>query len=307
VAAPRTSRGGHLRREVAETLLGVAPGERMPTMRELADRFGASLGATQAVVARLEHEGAVTTTHRGRSGAVLRDRSVGALWSAAREEPFVLALPLPSTRRIHALATALKASLSAAGVEAYLQFIRGSQRRLAALRTNRCHAIVMSALAAGALAGAGEVTVLELAAGSYVREHRVLYRGAPGTAWGPPDRVGVDPDSHDFLRLSELEFPAEATRVLGSYMHLAELLRRGDIDALVWDADEQFVALGPDVADRPLAPGTLDAVGTANTVAAVVTRASDRAAALVVQAAMAGPELRRVQDEVLEGRRNAEY
>ena len=47
--------------------------------------------------------------------------------------PLLLALSLPSTERINGLATAIRSSLGAAGVETYLMFIRGSRPRIAAL------------------------------------------------------------------------------------------------------------------------------------------------------------------------------
>jgi hypothetical protein len=279
----------------------------MPTVRDLAMRFGASLGGTQAVLASLADEGVVVSRHRGRSGAILEKRSVGKLWAAAREEPFVVALPLPSTRRIHALATAIKSVLAGAQVEAYLQFIRGSQQRLAALRSNRCHAIVMSALAAGSLTGSDEAIVLELNPGSYVKEHRVLVRADVLAGAVDRLRVGVDSDSVDFVRLTELEFPVRASTRTGSYMLLADLLNQGMIDALVWDAEEGFASPGADVADRPLSAATLDTVGASNTIAAVVARAADTAVAQVVHAAMRVPGIVQIQEEVLDGRRTAEY
>jgi hypothetical protein len=292
---------------VAECLLAVAPGDRLPTMRWLADRFGGSLGATQAVVARLEEEGTIATSGRGRKGAVMEARSIGGLWAAARDEPLVITLPLPSTRRVHALATALKLGLTGAGIEAYLGFIRGSQQRLAALRALRCHAAVMSVLAAGVLVGPDEQVVLALPAGSYVLEHRVLFRTDAQGDPVPPLRVGVDDDSTDFRRLSQLEFPASATRVSGSYMRLVELLNRGDIDAMVWDVEETFASLGPGVADRPLADTTRAALGDANTAPAIVVRRGDVAARLVLEAALHPATILEVADEVLGDRRNAEY
>jgi hypothetical protein len=279
----------------------------MPTVRDLAMRFGASLGGTQAVLASLADEGVVLSHHRGRSGAVLEQRSIGKLWAAAREEPFVIALPLPSTRRIHALATAIKSVLAGAQVEAFLQFIRGSQQRLAALRSNRCHAIVMSALAAGSLTGSDEAIVLELNPGSYVKEHRVLVRADVMAGAADRLRVGVDSDSVDFVRLTELEFPVRATTRTGSYMLLADLLNQGRIDALVWDSEEGFASPGAGVADRPLSAATLDTIGASNTIAAVVARAADTAVAHVVHAAMRAPGIVQIQEEVLDGRRTAEY
>src|SRR5262245_2292212 len=297
----RYAKADQLRRSVAESLLEIAPGSRLPTVRHLASRFGASLGATQATLARLESDGAIGTSHRGRNGAVLEQRSIGKLWVAARNDPFVLALPLPSTRQIHALATALRAALAGEGIEAYLQFIRGSRKRLAALQSNRCHAIVMSSLAAAALVGRDEAVVLELWPRSYVWEHRVAYRLDADVRDGL-QRIGVDADSLDFQRLSELEFPNATSQVVGSYMRLSELPNLGEIDAMVWDVQETFATLGPGLADRPLSRATIQAVGAGNTIAALVCRAGDPAAANVGRAAMHGPEGGRMRESARGGR-----
>jgi hypothetical protein len=276
-------------------------------MRDLTERFGGSLGATQAVVARLEQEGAIRTTSRGRRGAVLDERALGLLWAAAREEPFVIILPLPSTRRIHALATAIKACLTGAGIEAYLGFIRGSQKRLVALRALRCHAVVTSSLAASATTGPGELIAIDLPPGSYVLEHRVLRRVGQDGHLVAPERVGVDTDSLDFQRLSDLEFAGDSARVSGSYMHLTELLNQGLIDAMVWDVEETFATPGPRVADVPLSDATRATIGTANTSASIVVRRDDVAAREVVRVTLDDPVLAAVQREVLEGARTAEY
>ena len=81
----------------------------------------------------------------------------------------------------------------------------------------------------------------------------------------------------------------------------------GEIDAMVWDVEETFATLGPGLADRPLSPATIEAVGEGNTIAALVARAADGAVATVIEAAMTGPDVLRIHEDVLEGRRTAEY
>lgn len=300
------SRAG-LRRDIAQVLLGLQPGERMPTVRALTERFGGSLGATQAAVASLQADGAFRTTSRGRNGTVLDERSVGALWAAAREEPFVVLLPLPSTRRIHALATAIKACLSRDGLEAYLGFTRGSQKRLDALRSRRCHAVVMSTLAARAVVGQSEEIALDLAPSSYVLEHRVLVRTDANGDPVSPRVVGIDTDSFDFRWLSRLEFPADAQVVHGSYMHLLDLLNQGGIDAMVWDTEETFGTVGSGIIARPLAPATLQDTGAANTSASMVIRREDAGVRAVLGAVLDTQTLTELQQDVLSGARAAEY
>ena len=104
--------GDELRRRLAHDLLALAPGDRLPTVRALAGRHGASLGAVHQAVVRLEEVGAIEVDRRHGRGAVLLDRSPGRLWAEAEREPLVVSLPLPTAPRIQGLATAIKALLA---------------------------------------------------------------------------------------------------------------------------------------------------------------------------------------------------
>src|ERR1700675_2401306 len=126
----RQRRADRLRRDVAMVLIRAEEGATLPPIRQLAGRFGSSVGATQMAIARLVEEGAVEVDSRPGRGAVLLHKRIGGLFAAINDGPLLVALPLPSTERINGLATAIKASLTARGVEAYMVFIRGSRHRI---------------------------------------------------------------------------------------------------------------------------------------------------------------------------------
>ena len=232
-------RSDELRRRVAGTLLGIEPGQRLPTIRQLASRHRASIGATQETLARLEAEGGVAIDRRGRLGATLRSRSIGALWAAAEGVPLIVSLPLPNTPRTEGLATAIKSLLTDAGVEVYLVFSRGSRHRLVELRQGRCHLVVLSALAARELCGSGERVLLELPAPSFVREHRVYYADRAEGMNGPP-RVVIDRDRALRLEAGErLLRRADAGSMLGG-----ELTDRGQ-PLVRLDAEERARQAAP--------------------------------------------------------------
>jgi hypothetical protein len=188
----RVRKSEELRRGLARQLLVARPGDPLPPIRTLAASFGASIGATQIALSHLADDGIVTLDSRPGRGGVLVDRDIGRLYAESERMPLLLALSLPSTERINGLATAIRSSLGAAGVESYLTFIRGSRPRITALAQGRCNVAVMSLLAAEALAaGPAFSIVMSLPAGTFVREHRVFL--APGR---PPRgrrlRVGID-------------------------------------------------------------------------------------------------------------------
>jgi len=302
-------RADELRRRLARTLLGVDPGQRLPTVRDLAAGHGASIGATQGTLAQFEAEGTVSVDRRGRLGSTLVRRSIGQLWQAAEDVPLVLSLPLPLTRRTEGLATGIKALFRQAGVEAYLTFTRGGRHRLMELRQGRCHVAVMSALAARELMGPRESELLELPAGSFVLEHRVYFVD-DGVCVEDSDglRVVIDRDSLDFQRLSELEFEGSSvTFVPASYMEAPLLLSQRKADAVIWDAEEAEARMPAGIHDRALSPRVVDRVGDTNLRAAFVGRSADDSVARTVRASLSPETLIGIQREVLASARLPSY
>jgi hypothetical protein len=296
-----------LRRMLAAYLVGAQVESRLPTVRDLGDRFGASVGAVQGALTWLAQAGAVTIESRRGTGMVLKARSVGELWAAAQGEPLVIALPLPSNMRAQGLATGIKAAFAAEDVEAFLIFLRGSRHRLRALRSGRCHAVVMSALGAREACGPNETVWLELPPETYAEAHRVYYLDR-GAGRDRRLRVVIDRDSADLQRLSELEFEDQDVEwVPATYMQFIQLMQDGRADAAVWDIDETIGRLPADFLSRPLSPRVLDRLDYSNTRATVVTRREDDVTRAVIADCLRGFEVVGIQREVMAGRRVPEY
>lgn len=144
-------------------LTAPAPPARLPTVRELADQHDSSPSSIHFAIHRLKGAGAVTIEVRGPLGTYLISRSVGRLWTLAENgRPLVIALPLTSSPRYEALATAIKQILTRAEMEVFLIFVRGSRQRLQAVREGRCHLAAMSSFAASELCSPDDSVVVEL-------------------------------------------------------------------------------------------------------------------------------------------------
>jgi len=113
------------------------PGSRLPTVRALAREHRWSNSSVHAAIGRLEQGGAISIETRGRAGAFLVRRSVERLWAMMNTGPLVIALPLASSPRYEALATAIKQMMTNAGLDVILTFTRGSRQRLQAVRDGR--------------------------------------------------------------------------------------------------------------------------------------------------------------------------
>jgi hypothetical protein len=283
------------------------PPSRLPTVRELAREHRSSLSSVHAAIGRLIEAEAVEIEMRGRSGAFLIKRSMSRLWAVAEGgRPLVIALPLASSPRYEALATALKQILNGATPDVFLIFVRGSRQRLQAVREGRCHLAVMSGFAASQLCGEGDTVVIELPALTYNTGHRVFYRtDDDGTG---PLRVIIDRHSADQQLLTALEFPgSDVTLVPAMSQQIARLLAERHGDAAVWTIDEMRVRWPEGVLDRPLSEAVRAQIGDTDTRAVLVGRTADAAVLRAIASAVDGDEVERIQLDVMAGRIVPEY
>lgn len=299
-----------LTRYLARDFMRLDAGDRLPTVRALAAEHGASLASVQTALARLEAEGAVTITRRGRLGAYLESRSLSGLWASSDGPPLIVTLPLPSNLRGQGLATAVKTVLGEAGLDTFLTFVRGSRNRLRALKEGRCHVVVMSGLAA-TIAEDPELVAVSLPVQTFAEERRVFeHRADPAAAREEhrPLRVVIDRDSADLQRLTELEFEGQDVEFVESiYMQSVALIESGQADAAVWDLDETTRRLPPHVTSRPLSAHVRAVIGDSETRVAFVVRADDPATQVIVEQILEPRRIVEIQGKVLTGKQVPGY
>jgi hypothetical protein len=283
------------------------PPSRLATVRELAHQHGSSLSSIHFAIGRLVDAGAVDIEMRGRLGAFLVGRSVGRLWELAENgRPLVVALPLAASLRYEGLATALKQVLSRTDLEVFLIFVRGSRKRLQAVREGRCHLAVMSSFAAAELCSPDDSILVELPPLTYNTGHRVFYTAAGADR--EPRTVVIDRDSADQQLLSTLEFNGANVRLLPAMgAQIARLLAEGHGDAAVWTIDEMRARWPDGVLDRPLSQAVRDQLGDRDTRAVLVGRAADAAVLDAITSSIDGEEVERIQGDVMNLRVVPEY
>lgn len=300
-----TSRGRRtirdLRRNLAEYLIQFEVGKRLPSIRELAKATHMSLGSVSAALNELQELGAVKIQNHGHLGSTVTELSWGNLWNIVQQGPLVIALTLPMHSRFEGLATGIKMAFEKIGVEAYLIFIRGSTTRLKALKENRCHATVMSALAAEEHCGSEYEIILELPPSSWISQYCIFYRTLKPEN-GRPLRVAVDRDSSDHIKLSGLAFTGEKIEYkVTSYMQISRLLKNGDVDATVWTTDQADAFLGSGIQSQPLSQQLMEQIGAKSTSAAFIALAGSAAVRSVFKAAIHPDEIMAIQNKVSSG------
>ncbi|HEX6655837.1 MAG TPA: YhfZ family protein [Candidatus Limnocylindria bacterium] len=308
VAAPANARPiTDVVSELARRLLtSEPPPTRMPTVRQLASEHRSSLASIHIAIGRLEEAGAIVVERRGRLGAFLVARSVGRLWAATDGGPLVVSLPLASSPRYEALATAIKQLLVRSGLEVFLIFVRGSRQRLQAVREGRCHLAVMSSFAASQLCEPDDEIVVELGPNSYNTGHRVFY--PTPKAGEQPARVIVDRHSADQQLITALEFGGTDVQLIPAMTaQITRLLSNGQADAAVWTTDEMEATRLGGIHDRPLSPAVRANVGDRDTRAALVCQANAAGVLRAVTAFIEPAEFAQLQADVMSGDVVPEY
>jgi DNA-binding transcriptional regulator YhcF (GntR family) len=281
-------------------------GSRLPTVRALAREHHSSNSSVHAAISRLEQGGAISIETRGRAGAFLVQRSIDRLWAMTKTGPLVIALPLASSPRYEALATAIKQMMTNGGLDVILMFVRGSRQRLQAVHEGRCHLAAMSSFAASELCDSSDAIVMEMLPNSYNTGHRVFY--TPGGNSVHPVRVVVDRHSADQQLLTALEFvDREVVTLPAMTGQIARLLESGQADAAVWTIDEMQTRWPAGVLDRPLSPAVRERIGDRDTRAVLVGKSADASVLRTVCAALDAEQIERIQQDVIAGRTVPEY
>jgi hypothetical protein len=292
---------------LAEYLIQVEEGKRLPSIRKLAASTRMSVGSVSEALNGLQEMGAVKIQKRGHLGSLMASLSLGQLWNVVEQGPLVVALTLPMHSRFEGLATGIKMALNQAGVETYLIFIRGSRTRLKALMENRCHVTVMSGLAADELSGQEHEILLRLPPGSWISGYSIFYR-APRAQPDKPLCVAVDKDSFDHRRLTELEFAGQEVEFKwATFVQFPRLLKNGEVDAILWTTDQGEAYLSPGIFHRPLSERTMQLVGEKSLSATFVARAGSAPVRAILNATIHGDEIMEIQNKIVSGEMIPEY
>lgn len=292
---------------LADYLIQMKEGDQLPSIRQLASLTHMSVGSVSTALNALQDIAAVKIQNHGHQGSEVVGLSLNRLWNLVEQGPLVISLTLPMHSYFEGLATGIKQSLEKAGFETYLIFIRGSRTRLKALHDNRCHAAVMSGLAAEELCGNDHEILFQLPPGSWISEYVVYYR-ASSIGIDRPLRVAVDKDSYDHKRLSELEFDGQPVEFRWMpFIQIPRLLRSGEVDATVWTIDQAETYMSEGVQLRSLSERVKAEVGTKSTSATFVGKKGSHTVRAVLQAAINPEQVIEIQRKIISGEIIPEY
>ncbi|MBP2018471.1 DNA-binding transcriptional ArsR family regulator [Symbiobacterium terraclitae] len=291
-------RYGSVAEELARRLAAHRVGDRLASVGELAAEFGTGRGTVQAALKLLTDEGAVALERRGSLGSFITRLDYPKLMARAGLATVIGVMPVAYSLHFAGLATGLTRAFAQAEIPLVLAQVRGGRSRVQLLRTGRFDFAIASRMAWEAEAGAGDLRlVLSFGPGSSVGEHVLLVRAdADGIADGM--RVGVDPASHDHMRLTLDECRGRSVEMVEiSYGQAMSLLLRGQIDATVWDGGAPLVP--PGLKTLPLRRQKSPPAG--DTEAVMLVRSADASLAALLRARIRPEAVVAVQRRVLSG------
>ncbi|MFZ5825052.1 MAG: GntR family transcriptional regulator YhfZ [Bacillota bacterium] len=299
-------RYGSVAESLALRLLALQPGDRLDPVGQLAAEFGTGRGTVQSAFRVLTQEGAVVLHNRGSLGAFVKEIDYHKLLDIADLSPIIGVMALPYSIRFQGLSTGLAVAFEQARLPLVLAHLRGARSRLHFLRTGRCSFAVISRLAWEEEQEAGDLKLLfSFGPGSNVGEHVLVLANPEARGITDGMRVGLDPSSHDHLRLTAQECRGKAVELVHiSYAEIASKLTMGEIDAAIWDAS---VALPLNLQVVMLPLQHRHPTDDPNTEAVLVVRAEMEALGRLLQRHIDPSVIRTVQQQVVAGERLAAF
>ena len=232
-------------RKIAEDLLGLSTGDRLPTIIGMVDRYQASRGTVQNALARLSEIGAIALDVRGHMGTYLVKADERQLLLQAGIHSIYFGMPLPhQSLRFEGFATGLQEATRKFSVPGGIQFMSGSSRRLNSLLEKRLDIAVMSEMAASGFIGKGfPVEILHaFPPHSFIGNQCLITRIGFDLDAAEEIRVGVDETSTDQQYWISRFFPAEKIRRIPmQYAHIVDRIRDGTLDACIATVDENGI------------------------------------------------------------------
>lgn len=301
------TRQGDAAIRIARELLSLRQGERIPRVQDYARKLHIGNGTVQAALHLLENSGAVKLAAAGHKGTYLVDMDYRRLWSVGGRSTLYGSMPLPYSRRYEGLATGLYGAVRKEGPPLALSYMRGARNRLAALHERHVDLVVLSAFAYEQAAQEESLAVVIRLGRDTYAAHALILRDAQARGLDDGMRVGVDPSSVDQQLLIEAEAENHTvTAVEVGYMHAAEMLQRGEIDATIWNVDELPVRF-PQLKVVPLQTSRAQAIARLASEAVLVTRAGSTDVNQIAHALIDWEAVLRIQRDVVAGQRYPSY
>ena len=225
---------------IAEILLKMKKGEKLPNNLELSQRFRVGAGTIQAALKYLVSVEAIDLISKGQQGTILSYVSYSKLLQLCGNPMVTGVMPLPYTSQFQGLATGLYKNFDKQSTLLKMKYVRGGKERFKLLLDRSVDFMICSRLTAEVVSGKHpEVCVLESFGNkSYVSDCGIIFKDPDSSGISDGMRIGVDNDSYDHIALNEfISRGHDVKQVPIQYSDVATLFADDIIDATFWSLD----------------------------------------------------------------------
>ncbi|MDY5111263.1 GntR family transcriptional regulator YhfZ [Faecalicoccus sp.] len=237
------SKNGYSSMCLANMMLSIQQGERIPTVQEFSVKIGLARGTIQNALKFLIDQNAIELESRGHLGTFLKKKNMRALFGFAGIDSIVGVMPLPYSKRYEGLATGLITGLeNQYDIPMSLAYMRGAQNRIAMLMDGRYDFAIVSQYAAQGIIKNDKAKiriVKSFGRQSYLANHILLLHDKNANGIRDGMRIGVDKDSVDQMKLTEKvckDYTVEFVPM--NYNNVIDFVVKGEVDAAIWNEDE---------------------------------------------------------------------
>lgn len=228
---------------LANMMLSIQQGDRIPTVQEFSVKIGLARGTIQNALKFLIDQNAIELESRGHLGTFLKKKNMRTLFGFAGIDSIVGVMPLPYSKRYEGLATGLITGLeNQYDIPMSLAYMRGAQNRIAMLMDGRYDFAIVSQYAAQGIIKNDKAKiriVKSFGRQSYLANHILLLHDKNANGIRDGMRIGVDKDSVDQMKLTEKvckDYTVEFVPM--NYNNVIDFVVKGKVDAAIWNEDE---------------------------------------------------------------------
>ncbi len=235
-------KSGIVVQQLAQDLINMEVGDRIPTVDELSTKYTSARGTVQQAILRLKDYGAISSESKGHLGTFLKEINYVKLMEICSTNGLAGVMPLPYSKRYEGLASAIYATLNEnTGISVNLAFMGGSLRRIEDMLSGRYDFAVISLYTAKHYIKEGKDIVItnHLGVHSYVNAHTLIMRSDFDKT---PKYIGVDSTSFDQLSMTTNYFKNKQIQLVPlKYGHILENIKNRTIDAAIWSLEEKII------------------------------------------------------------------
>lgn len=224
---------------LAEIILSVNIGEKIPTFSELKNDLEVGIGTIQGGLRDLEQKHLIKLTAKYRYGTILEQKDVAELWKYLPNRQLIGLFPEPLSLEMRGLAMGLREAFAKLGIPLLIVYGYGSKVRFQRILSEDTEEdFVISSLASAKNKQNEDqrlIIPMSFSNGSFYRNQSLLAIKRKKSLISSQDflRVGVDRNSYDHMMLSESVFP-KAEYIDINYSNAPFEVLENNIDAAIW-------------------------------------------------------------------------